>query len=83
VTEGKPGHRNGLFVLRQQGFAAWIVLARTQLESRPQDELPLRAKGASKAVLVPSATTLEAPLVGLCADMLLRKIQSPNRKELQ
>ncbi len=66
ATEGSPGRRDGLAVLRQQGLHAWIVCVTTGPSSPPQADTP-PTRGPE-----PIATASDrSPLVCLCTDMLL------------
>jgi hypothetical protein len=77
VTQGIPGRRDGLFVLRQRGLYAWIELVNAQLESESQDELlPRPERLLIAADFTPITTSVEPTLVGLYADMLLTKLRN-------
>lgn len=69
ATEGRPGHRDGLAVLRQQGLQAWVASVALAAPGSLDDEPP-RVRAPQ-----PVATAGErSPLVSLCTDMLLAKL---------
>lgn len=84
ATEGRPGGRDGLAVLRQQGLHAWIALATAQPARLPRAK-SLTPAATPVAVLGPcvTATIDVSPLICLCTDMVLSKLKSPKPQELR
>jgi hypothetical protein len=74
VTEGGPGHNDGLVLLRRQGLHAWMThVAIEPLSGRPESSEPL--------AFGPSFSQVQrSPVVSLCADMMLATLKS---KEVQ
>ena len=78
ATEGVPGRRDGLAVLRQQGLHAWIALAAAEPPSSP------RAEAAAPSSIDPLALGIDpSPLVFLCTDMLLSTLTTPILQEIR
>jgi len=76
ATEGVPGRRDGLAVLRQQGIHAWIALAAAEPPSSPRVE--------AAAAIDPLALGIDpSPLVFLCTDMLLSTLTTPLLQEIR
>lgn len=69
MTEGGPGRRDGLFVLRRQGLAAWVAHV-TTAPPRP-DRAPAVPIPATDPAVTTVTMSERSPLVCLCTDMLL------------
>lgn len=83
ITQGEANPRDGLAVIRQQGLHAWIDLVTSNLTDYPRTRVTPGPKTQEEMVAAHLATmaTDSAPLISLCAEMLMSKLTSKTTQE--